>query len=1017
MSARLRVRISLWLSSYCFVLLLGMAPVGAVDFRRGDSGADGNVDISDVLFTLNYLFVQGETPTCLDAADADDSGAVNLPDAVFTLHYLFTQGQVLPDPGPTVCGPDPTADNLDCAVYDCGGFGDPSAIAAGHLLNRIAYGPTPGELADIQSQGLESFIMEQLDPTSIDESTNLTLQNGLDELFIEQQYSLDESIVSPGALWRYLPGEQEPPSSWRKLVFSDGGWNEGLAGIGYGDDDDTTILTDMRYYYISLYMRKVFEVPDPNDVTTLVLRVDYDDGFVAYLNETEIGRRGMDGNPPAFDAQAESSHEAGTPVEIEVDSSLLVAGPNVLAIQVHNRTIDSNDLTIVPELISRVPLLLPPRTVVRGVDELQRLPHVRGTYARRQLQTILGDFWDNHFSTDFDKLEEYFDDLQDYDGFDAMSDDQAEIEAASVEYDEYQFFTDNALGNFGDLLRFSATSPAMLVFLDNISNSNVEPNENYAREILELHTMGVDNGYTQSDIEELARVFTGWKITKVGPTVATSYPDSALNPPTEQGFQFNESVMLDLGEIWKYYKGTQEPTPDPVTGEVTTEWTQMGYDDSLWLSGPTGIGFGDGDDATELLDMQGNYVSVYLRKSFFVADPDALQELVLEVNYDDGFVAYLNGFEIARSSSMGHAGVPPVFDVTAGNHEANDPEYWNLTAFRELIQPGNNVLAIQVHNRSENNNDLSILPRILEREILPGSVRFGDRSGLWRFRFDPADHDSGPKTLFATTPFEINIPGGGTGVAGVQEAHDIIDGLVSHPSTAEYICIKLIQRFVSDDITLGSAQDQTAPLALRSLLAEMIGAWYSTTPNGNIGTVMATLLDAADRNNAFWDLDYYRAKVKTPLEFVNSTFRILEASTEADKLPEQIAGMGMELFRLDSPDGWQESGYPWISTVAMLERVTFARSLATNDSSSYDWDAAGWLAQIAPQTAEDVVDYFDALLYQGTLTGPERDRLAQFLDTDENGDPAPFAPGQSGALERFEQFVGLVLSLPHWQFQ
>src|SRR5258707_5252901 len=67
----------------------------------------------------------------------------------------------------------------------------------------------------------------------------------------------------------------------------------------------------------------------------------------------------------------------------------------------------------------------------------------------------------------------------------------------------------NALGRFRDLLRATATHPAMLRYIDNAENAKGRINENYAREIMELHTMGVGSGYTQEDVQELARILTG----------------------------------------------------------------------------------------------------------------------------------------------------------------------------------------------------------------------------------------------------------------------------------------------------------------------------------------------------------------------------------------------------------------------------------------------------------------------------------------------------------------------------
>jgi hypothetical protein len=88
------------------------------DFLRGDSSADGKLNTTDVIYTLNFLFLGSPTPTCFDAVDADDDGQLDLTDAVYTLMYLFLGGSPPPDPGPDVCGPDPTGDGLACLSYD-----------------------------------------------------------------------------------------------------------------------------------------------------------------------------------------------------------------------------------------------------------------------------------------------------------------------------------------------------------------------------------------------------------------------------------------------------------------------------------------------------------------------------------------------------------------------------------------------------------------------------------------------------------------------------------------------------------------------------------------------------------------------------------------------------------------------------------------------------------------------------------------------------------------------------------
>jgi uncharacterized protein (DUF1800 family) len=160
----------------------------------------------------------------------------------------------------------------------------------------------------------------------------------------------------------------------------------------------------------------------------------------------------------------------------------------------------------------------------KGLKPTQELIHqfvnqkiVRASYSNNQLQEVLTEFWFNHFNVSFAKGEC----------------------AQFIPAYERDVIRPNALGNFEDFLIATAKSPAMLTYLDNFSSSGTSSrqiskskknfdstaqkraaqfkrmkglNENYAREVMELHTLGVDGGYTQADVTEAARILTGWTI-------------------------------------------------------------------------------------------------------------------------------------------------------------------------------------------------------------------------------------------------------------------------------------------------------------------------------------------------------------------------------------------------------------------------------------------------------------------------------------------------------------------------
>ena len=905
----------------------------------------------------------------------------------------------------------------------------------GHVLSRLAYGPSEQDLQQIATVGLDAWIDQQLNPTTINEADNAALNDRLAELFYTFQPADETKLVRTGDTVRYFKGTSEPPATWRNLAFDDSGWLSGPSGIGYADDDDATELEDMQNGYSSVYLRKVFNVANPAGYDLLQLRIDYDDGFVAYLNGTEISRSNVNGEP-VFGSFATQNHEAGSQESIDITAfkNLLQPGDNVLAVVGLNVSLDSSDFSLNPEVVAlTLTPGVPAQQRIRSVDDLQRLVHLRGTYSRRQLQAVLGEFWENHFTTDYDKVQDYFDDLRNSDATDAMSEGQAELEAAQAEYLEHEFFYQNALGHFGDLLLYSATSPAQLIYLDNILNVKGAPNENYAREILELFAFGVDNRYTQQDIEELARCFTGWTVRKMWPQDAPSYPDSARNPPTDPSVTFADTALVDLGGGWKYFKGTTEPTP--VNSLPTTAWTEPAYNDAGWTDGATPIGYSDvgygttGWYGTQLTDMRqsgGNpgYYSLYLRRSFTVADPESLENIVLSVKADDGFVAYLNGVEVGRNTQMNNTGTPPGFNTPANGNSSEplrDVDF-SLNNFKDLLLPApqQNVLAIQLHNVSLSSSDAAVAPKIVLRNLLPGSIENGNPGGVWTFRFDPDQHDTNPKSLFVGTPYQMDLPADRMGLDGLLDATEVIDAMVDHPSVAEFICLKLVNRFVSDEVSLSTYHDRTATEELLTLVDNAIAAWNTPVNGrkGHLGTVMRAVIDPIARVNVFWGEAGYKTKIKTPVEYINSTLRALNSQVGAGaNLPTWNDRLGMHLFTRDEPNGWSESGEDWMDSGTLLQRVEFSRLIAGNNNASYQWDLPNWVAANNLTSAAAIVDYFNEKFFQGTLRPEHVSVLVTYGNTAVNGSPSTLDPANGNHAARVRELVGLILSLPHWQYQ
>jgi hypothetical protein len=159
-----------------------------------------------------------------------------------------------------------------------------------------------------------------------------------------------EKVITKGDQWRYRVGSSTLPSNWMQPEFNDESWQIGASGFGYGDNDDATLVPPGT---ISIFIRKHFSITDLSKITSAVLHVDFDDGFVAYLNGIEIARAnlGTPGRPVAYNQYA-SDHEAGTPIQYIIANwqTILRAGDNVLALQGHNSSSTSSDLSLIPYL-------------------------------------------------------------------------------------------------------------------------------------------------------------------------------------------------------------------------------------------------------------------------------------------------------------------------------------------------------------------------------------------------------------------------------------------------------------------------------------------------------------------------------------------------------------------------------------------------------------------------------------------------------------------------------------------
>lgn len=217
----------------------------------------------------------------------------------------------------------------------------------------------------------------------------------------------------------------------------------------------------------------------------------------------------------------------------------------------------------------------------------------------------------------------------------------------------------------------------------------------------ELHnygsqTVSLENWSISDDLEDLEK----WTF----PSIIIAPNDYLLvwASGKDRSIDSYARTLISQGDLFKY----DIPNSEPIAN-----WKDLNNNVSSWAEGPTGIGYADGDDATLI---PSGTLSVYLKRNFNITNIDDILSLILDIDYDDAFVAYINGVEVARANITG---VPPPYD--SGNiytdHEAQMyngglPDRFVLSNFDSILQEGENVLAIQAHNINSTSSDFTIIP-------------------------------------------------------------------------------------------------------------------------------------------------------------------------------------------------------------------------------------------------------------------------------------------------------------------
>ena len=360
-----------------------------------------------------------------------------------------------------------------------------------HVLNRLTFGPRPADVAEVRRIGVDKWIDMQLHPERIAENVQLdaklqslqTLQLAQWEIF--ERYS-QPAVALP--IPAFNVGNLLTPLQTSKLM-SGGSLEERRAVF-------ESLTPESREQLLSNIPAQALEGLPELQQESMKLRQ-------AAQETRQLQQRKL--NPPLNDLLTPDQIRIGRMGTEQEKVALVNLFEGDKRKQVL-RALGPQAFNNVPQLRREAMAIAQPQQVAS--NELIENKLYRAIYSNHQLEEVLVDFWMNHFNVFKEK---------------------AQVRMMLTSY-ERDVIRPHVLGHFKDLLIATAKSPAMLMYLDNFQSAaprddlpaplqaNGNPvrrpglNENYGRELMELHTLGVDGGYTQDDVIAVARAFTGWTI-------------------------------------------------------------------------------------------------------------------------------------------------------------------------------------------------------------------------------------------------------------------------------------------------------------------------------------------------------------------------------------------------------------------------------------------------------------------------------------------------------------------------
>ena len=540
-----------------------------------------------------------------------------------------------------------------------------------------------------------------------------------------------ESLVDSRSYARgWVPTSNRDDDEWTAVDFDDSNWSRGRNGAGYERSSGYMSLissalnfrTKMYNRNETLYLRYTFDVDQPEAIDELLLRMKYDDGFIAYLN----GKRVASANAPStarWNSGATALHDDQLAVvaqsfDISRYRENLAKCKNILAIHGLNYEKNSSDMLIVAELVyasgewdgTALPVCEPP---------VERTPEsilLSGRLAGHQQESKAFFVWGKTDAGPSVKNWEHSKEIKPGDS--GRLQHLVDGLAAGAEL-FYRVYVDGPHG-----IAWSVDTQRTSTLAKGILVARPDSYQVEAGEVLRLAkrsegVQGNDVGVRAATRSLLLAKPKNGRVTLNANGTFTYTPNDGFVGEDHFNYRLSDTLadgavqktVVSVGGEWRYYDKASAPN---------RSWAKPNFDDSSWSVGPGLLGYGNGNEATEIsfgTNPDRKNVTAYFRQTFKIEDVKLIDKVTFKLLRDDAAAIYLNGREIYRDKNLSRTAR---HTTMATSSIVNESAFATFEVDGARFAEGKNVIAAEVHQSSRTSSDLSFA-LYGQAHLIPGS--------------------------------------------------------------------------------------------------------------------------------------------------------------------------------------------------------------------------------------------------------------------------------------------------------